>query len=500
MQRASAHGDDGLTAEEAGPSGAAEPAAPRGQLRREFFRGSASSLGVIVLGRALAFLSQVILARWLPTSDYGLYRYLVNAGDVVLMFTQLGVPQILVRGIASAGTRDRPELEVAGFVRASRLIYVMSALVLLGVGSVGLAVAHGRIGEQLFVSLCLLLVLTVINLLTARQSTILRGLKRVGQSLLCNLVVIPVGQIVFAAAFWLLGIVGVVPGLGVEIFAAVASLIVGHLLLRRRLGGTAMAEVAPIRGRVVELISASLPLALAAPLSQLSRYVDVLILGMFAPMSQVALYAVASRVAILGSLGLRAASPITGPLVAERFARQDLRGVERVAFLAAALSTGYALVFVSVLLIGGRRVLGLFGSEYAQAFPLLLIVCAGYLINAVVGSVDQLLIMTKHQGKYTRMLVVTVAINIALNYLLIPRYGAFGAAYATLIAQLVLCGANAVQVAYLLRINSSIFNWRIISEIDWSSIHVRTAVRSAIGRKGWGGAAPTAGSAVAGDR
>jgi O-antigen/teichoic acid export membrane protein len=208
-------------------------------------------------------------------------------------------------------------------------------------------------------------------------------------------------------------------------------------------------------------------LALANPLSQLSRYLDVLILGLFAPMADVALYAVASRVATLGSFGLRAATPITGPLIAERFAHGDMRGVEKVAFLAAGLSTTYAVAFVVVLLLGGHLVLSLFGAEYPGALPLLLIMAAGYVVNATIGAVGQLLVMTRHQKAYVLRVIVAVAINTALNLVLIPAYGAFGAAYATLAAQLVIGAINTFAALHLLRVNPSVFNWRLLREIDW---------------------------------
>jgi O-antigen/teichoic acid export membrane protein len=454
------------------------------RLVREFSRGSASSLLLIGIGLGLTFVAQVVLARWLSTEDYGIFRYVVNVETILVLFAQVGLPQILIREIAGAASRgESAAAHILGCVRASRWIYGVSGLVFVAIAAGVLWLLRGHVDEKLLLGLSFLLVLLPIDLFAGNSYAALRGLKRVAFGLMGDNVAIPGAVMIFALLFWLFGLEGIVPALVAQVLAVLASLALGATLLRRWLGERPPVT-RPLKTRIRELLSNSLPLALANPLFQLSRYLDVLILGIFAPMSEVALYAVASRVATLGALGLRATAPITGPLVAERFAQGDLRGVERTAFMAAAISTAYAGAFIVLLLFAGHLVLGLFGNEYPQAYPLLLVVSAGYLVNAIVGSVNQLLVMTKHQGTYLRILVVCTAVNLVLNLALIPYFGAFGAAYATLIANLLLCASSAVAVRRLLRINSSVFNWRLISEIEFSRAGRRAMFEAIFARKG----------------
>jgi O-antigen/teichoic acid export membrane protein len=242
--------------------------------------------------------------------------------------------------------------------------------------------------------------------------------------------------------------------------------------------------------RARALLSESLPLAVGTPLFPLSRYLDVIILGLFAPMNEVAVYAVASRVAMLGSLGLRAAAPIASPLIAERFVRGDLAGIEKVAFLAAAMATLHAAVFAVIVLVAGHLLLGLFGASYVDAYLLLLIISAGYGVNAVVGVPSQLLIMTQHQKPYVRTLLVSVAVNAALNLALIPTHGAYGAAYATMISTLILCAVNATRVARLLGINPTVINPRLLAQVASDRAAIGALLHASFSRRGQAGVTP----------
>jgi len=87
----------------------------------------------------------------------------------------------------------------------------------------------------------------------------------------------------------------------------------------------------------------------------------------------------------------------------------------------------------------------LFGSEYSKGSVALVVIAAGQLGSVAVGPATNLL-KTLKQSRY--ILVSTVAavvINVALNVLLIPRYGMAGAAMATA------TGSISVNVLHLLK-------------------------------------------------
>ena len=99
---------------------------------------------------------------------------------------------------------------------------------------------------------------------------------------------------------------------------------------------------------------------------------------------------------------------------------------------------GIGILFaILIMLFGGIAVNILYGSEYAGATNVLWIsVWAG--VFATLGSARAIWLINENLQKYT--IVYTVAgavVNIILNYVMIPRFGAIGAAITTLISQFV---------------------------------------------------------------
>jgi O-antigen/teichoic acid export membrane protein len=75
--------------------------------------------------------------------------------------------------------------------------------------------------------------------------------------------------------------------------------------------------------------------------------------------------------------------------------------------------------------------MGLFGPDFRVGSSALVILAAGQFVNAAVGSVGYLLVMTEYHKIVLNITVLSAFLNIALNGILIPRLGILGAALAT---------------------------------------------------------------------
>ena len=69
-----------------------------------------------------------------------------------------------------------------------------------------------------------------------------------------------------------------------------------------------------------------------------------------------------------------------------------------------------------------------FGAEYSAAYLPLVILSIGQLVNAGTGSVAYLLNMSGHEQDTMRVYFVAALVNAVLNFILVPKYGMFGAA------------------------------------------------------------------------
>ena len=95
------------------------------------------------------------------------------------------------------------------------------------------------------------------------------------------------------------------------------------------------------------------------------------------------------------------------------------------------IALGAALVMTMILFAFGRQVLTLFGPEYADGYKILVVLTLGHLISAGAGPVGYLMSLTGHERSAAGVYGVCVCVNIVANAVLIPQYGAMGAAFAT---------------------------------------------------------------------
>ncbi|MCR4282998.1 MAG: polysaccharide biosynthesis C-terminal domain-containing protein, partial [Bauldia sp.] len=82
----------------------------------------------------------------------------------------------------------------------------------------------------------------------------------------------------------------------------------------------------------------------------------------------------------------------------------------------------------------GKQLLLLFGPSFAEGYPLLSILSIGLLFRASIGPAETLLIMAGQQRITAWVYTAAFAVNVALNFTLIPRFGLAGAASATTMA------------------------------------------------------------------
>jgi O-antigen/teichoic acid export membrane protein len=89
-----------------------------------------------------------------------------------------------------------------------------------------------------------------------------------------------------------------------------------------------------------------------------------------------------------------------------------------------------------VILALGQPFLWLFGPKFTDGYPLMFVLAAGLLSRAAIGPVERLLNMLGEQRACAMVYAFAFATNLALCIVLIPRFGAMGAAFATSFAVL----------------------------------------------------------------
>ncbi len=158
------------------------------------------------------------------------------------------------------------------------------------------------------------------------------------------------------------------------------------------------------------------------------------LLGFFSSAEQVAYFAVANRIAMLVSFILLAINGVLSPKFAEI---SDDNDTERLQKLYRSSTRLMLIVACPILILGfifSPDILSLFGQQYQEASTILRILVATQFVKVIVGSVGQLLIMTGREKKQRQSLSIAVATLLILSLILMPNYGALGAAIATFVA------------------------------------------------------------------
>ncbi len=89
-----------------------------------------------------------------------------------------------------------------------------------------------------------------------------------------------------------------------------------------------------------------------------------------------------------------------------------------------------------------------FGEQYLDAVVPFRILCVSYIFSGTLGTISGNLLVTQRKLKFNLFVsVLSSALNTVLNCILIQKYGAAGAAWATLFTAVV---SSAVSTSYLL--------------------------------------------------
>jgi len=404
-------------------------------LKKYLVQGTTSSVGIRVTSIGLAFLSSVFWARILGPEDYGIYNYVYAIISILVIPTRLGLPRLLVREVAAYKVNKQWNY-VKGILRRSNQFISLSGLVLIVLCSAFLFLKpnffEDPVLERTFWwSLPLLLIMPHL----AIRAYALRGLKEVvlslvSERLIKSLVLVIVGVLVLLiGSDWFTPTSFMILVLVSFLLAFIYSIISLHNKLPDEVHRTR-----PFY-RTKEWVRAMWPFLLLGGLTVLNARMDIVLLGILDTNKGVGLYQVAVKMGNMVTLVLASVNVVLGPLFSGLWTKQNLVKMQIV------LTKSTRAIFILtipiglVLIFGGEWILGLlFGEEYADAGMALAILSVGYLFNAVMGSVGELLNMTGFE-KYTALaLGISAVVNVLFNILLIPAYGIEGAAIANLIS------------------------------------------------------------------
>jgi O-antigen/teichoic acid export membrane protein len=408
-----------------------------GWLRALFADGSDSSMARRLAGAAflirvvsalVAFLSQIVLARWLGGFQFGVYVY---AWTWVLLLG--GMVDL---GLGSAAQRFIPEyIELKqfallrGFLRGSRWLASLLAT-LIAAAAAGLLWGLSPHVERA----------DLMPLLIACAALPICGLSQVQSGIARSYGWVNLGlspAYVFRQLL-LLALLGLALMAGLAMNAVTATLTAAvalwgvtigqSVVLDRRL--TSKVAPGPRAYAVRSWLATAAPIFVVEAFYLLLTYSDVIVLQQFRPPDEVAVYyAAAKSMALVAFIYFSVAQTL-----AHKFAEYHIVGDRRrlADFLAVAVRMTFwpSLASILLLLALGRPLLWMFGHDFVSGYYLMFIIAVGLLARASVGPAERLLNMLGERRSCALIYAGAFAMNLVLCFALIPRLGIAGAALA----------------------------------------------------------------------
>lgn len=173
------------------------------------------------------------------------------------------------------------------------------------------------------------------------------------------------------------------------------------------------------------------PRALSRLLAIVLQRADIVVVAALLSVREAALYAVASRLIVLGQFAASSIQQVLAPQIAHLIERHTWVSTMRVAKLSAAWTMLLVWPLYLLSISAGPMLLTILGGEdYTAAAPALAILAVGMLVASATGPVDTVLLMAGRSSASLFNMMVAVAVNLSLLFLLIPRWGIAGAAVA----------------------------------------------------------------------
>jgi polysaccharide transporter, PST family len=394
-----------------------------------------------VLRYAVGFVVGIWMARYLGPEQYGLLNFAMAFVTVFAFMTALGLDSLAVREIVrNPGVRD----EMIGTLVTMRLIggLAMLAVVALAVAGVGPADERAPVLIAVITGAHVVQAFTAIDcwfqaaLLSRYAFAVKAAAVLAGAAIRIVLIVNDAPLVAFAWAT----------------LAESALLASGMLVAYVRLGAPLRA-MRPGIARVRALLVEGWPLVLSALVAAVNLRIDQVMLAQMAGFAEVGAYAVAARVVEVSYILPAVLTSAIFPAMIQSMEADPGRYQQRIQRLFDAIIWLAIVISVPMSMLAPVIVDLLVGRAYAGAAPVLAIL-AWMPLLIFFGMLRQRWLVAENQfAAALSVEALGCALNVLCNLMLIPRFGAVGAAVAALISA---AGSTLLLVPFMPSIRRSV--------------------------------------------
>lgn len=422
-------------------------------------RGEATRMSLVaflvrVVSAAIAFLSQVLLARWMGSFEYGIFVFAWTTVVIIGSLSCLGIHTTVIRFIPEYQEKGMLA-ELRGLLFTSRIFVLVASTIITAMGAAGVWLLRDRIESYYVVPF----LIGMICMPMIALSDLLQGMSRANSWALLALAPTYIVRPMLILAFMAVALLaGYEPTATNALLVSIAATYATTLAQLVQVGSRTSRKVpaGPRRTDLRRWFVISVPIFLIESFFFMLTNADVLMVGAFMKPDDVAVYFATTKTLALVHFVYFAVK--AG--VAQRYARFTHGERDKLApFARATVSWTFwpSLAMALVVLALGKPMLMLFGPGFDAGYPLLFLLVAGVVVRAAVGPCESLLTMSGHQNVCALIYGLTLVVNVTLSVLLIPAIGLWGAAIATAAATLFEAAVLSFTVRRRLGISMAVF-------------------------------------------
>jgi len=397
----------------------------------------AGNTGVQLLGKGFLLLVSIatfsLLTRYLGPELYGRYSLILAVFGMTAVLAELGVGTIAIRELAAKRESAERILPAVLVLRVG-----LGALALAASALIGWSLGYDRRLVELIVLYCLIF--------------LVRGIGPGGFGLLSAAALQARKNVLgdAAEAFFFCALVGLGVanrfGIGWFVAAAVAAAVANSAVIFLLTRGDAPRLWRVDWRYVAGLLREAVPLAAAGLFSVIYFRIDALMLSRLSGESAVGIYSGAYKfvesAALLSTVFLSTLFPVMSYLFAHdraELAAQYRRALEWTASFACSLALAlYAFADLLVPLLSGQA--------FAETIVVLRI-CSGAILLMFLNNVSAHLLFAARQQRYLLWVNIVAALaKVAASFVVIPRYGAAGAAATTVATEMLIAACLSAAV------------------------------------------------------
>ncbi|MBI4215097.1 MAG: flippase [Parcubacteria group bacterium] len=370
----------------------------------------------------LSFIYFTIVARMIGADKLGIYTFATSFTGIFSILVDLGLTPFLIRSIA----RDQK----SAFKLLKSVFGIKLVLGILALALVGISIVNAE--QDILIREVVILsgILMALDSLVLSLWGIFRGLR--------NLFYESVSVVAAQLITLIIGLAGLWMGMSIHILiialiaGSLFQLVYAYALARQYTGAAILPEFTLPSAK--SIMSSALPFGLLGIFSKLYASIDSVLLKFLGGplgMSYVGWYSVPFKINFALQVLPSAFSAVMFPTMSHYLGAQNKTALkylfEKSLFF---LMMAGVPASLGLIVLAPEIILKIYGPEFKQSIPALQILSVGLVFIFLSFPVGALLNASYLQPKNTMVLGLALLLNVALNFLLIPRLYHVGASIA----------------------------------------------------------------------